>query len=32
MGRPMPVDEFAAWSASWLAGRRGRDLDSAVLH
>jgi EAL domain-containing protein (putative c-di-GMP-specific phosphodiesterase class I) len=32
MGRPMPIAEFSAWSASWLAGRRTPDLDSAVLH
>jgi diguanylate cyclase (GGDEF)-like protein len=32
MGRPMPIGEFSAWSANWLAGHRRRDLDSAVLH
>ena len=32
MGRPMPIAEFATWSATWRAGGPRRDLDSAVLH
>jgi EAL domain-containing protein (putative c-di-GMP-specific phosphodiesterase class I) len=33
MGRPMPVDEFSAWSASWGMRRAAGDSDGLhVLH
>jgi diguanylate cyclase (GGDEF)-like protein len=31
MGRPMPVSEFANWSAGWHAGRRASGGESAQL-
>ena len=31
MGKPMPADQFAAWSVSWLAQHRPKGVNAAVM-